>query len=103
MKNRILAYTIIILLAGYFSSEYANASSLLKDPSTHCSEYRDGYYEKTCDKGMTIWVENGAVWKYCDWRYQIFPTSEGNAQCVYRGAPREVILTPNPFPAPYFR
>ena len=87
MKSRLLAYAVIILLAGYFYSDYAKASDDLPDPNSYCLGNNP---EKRCNKGDIITVFGADLYKYCDWRYQMIIDSNDTITCVYRGSERKM-------------
>lgn len=90
MKSRLLAYTVIILLAGYFYSDYAKASDDLPDPTHYCFTQIEAEIKEHCSKGSLVTVQTPiGVRNLCDWRYQMFQIPNmSSTYCVYRGETR---------------
>jgi len=96
-KSRLLAYAVIILLAGYFYSDYAKA----EQTAHYCgSKFTEVEIDEQCEKGDVIVVDHfDTVRKACDFSYQIFEFGKDKTfwMCVYQGSLR----TPrkwNPYP-----
>ena len=94
-KSRLLAYAVVILLAGYFYSDYAKASEDLVDPSVTCKTSVDYEILEKCTQGSIVWVRSqSSVPFVCDWRYQavVVPDVDHTVTtyCVYRGNERRI-------------
>ena len=82
MKSRLLAYAVIILLPGYFYSDYAKA----EQSDNYCLAYTEDNYQQLCKKGDAIFVGGFRNMRNaCDFAYQIVQLSKEEWMCIYRG------------------
>ena len=82
MKSRLLAYAVIILLAGYFYSDYAKA----EQSDNYCLGYTEQDWQSMCRKGDVIRViKPRHIRLACDFSYQVVDLSDTTWMCIYRG------------------
>ena len=82
MKSRLLAYVLIILLAGYFYSDYVKA----EQSDRICTALSTNKIKEMCSKGDLITpADRLSAAMTCDFDYSVVKVSDDAFFCIYRG------------------